>query len=143
MSSNFRSGNKAVDYREERISYWNSYERRKSGLYYHDELTRIYQFLVVPGRRVIELGCGEGDLLAALKPSRGVGVDFSPKMIARAEARHPELKIGLGDVQELRFEEKFDYVILSDLVNDLWDVQSAIERIAAVCESGTRIIINT
>ncbi len=143
MSSNFRSGNKAVDYREERISYWNSYERRKSGLYYHDELTRIYQFLVAPGRRVIELGCGEGDLLAALKPSRGVGVDFSPKMIARAEARHPELKIVLGDVQELRFEEKFDYVILSDLVNDLWDVQSAIERIAAVCESGTRIIINT
>src|ERR1700686_2367420 len=70
------SGNKALRYREERIKYWNDYRRRKSGIYYHDEITRVYQFLVPPGRRVIELGCGEGDLLAALKPARGVGVDF-------------------------------------------------------------------
>ncbi len=143
MSNNLPSGDKPLHYREERIGYWNSYERRKPGRYYHAEITRIYQYLVPPGRRVIELGCGEGDLLAALKPAYGVGVDFSPRMIARAEARHPELKIVLGDVQELRFEEKFDYVILSDLVNDLWDVQSAIEHVAPACEPATRIIINS
>jgi hypothetical protein len=32
---------------------------------------------------------------------------------------------------------------LSDLVNDLWDVQSVFQRIASVCEAGTRIIINS
>lgn len=46
-------------------------------------------------------------------------------------------------MHEHRLEEKFDYVILSDLVNDLWDVQTAIERIAPVCEPGARIIINS
>jgi SAM-dependent methyltransferase len=143
MSDDLPIGNKALRYREERISYWNDYIRKKPGRYYHDEIKRIYQFLVPPGRRVVELGCGEGDLLAALKPARGVGVDFSPGMIARAEARHPELKLVLRDVQELEFEEKFDYVILSDLVNDLWDVQSAFEHISHLCDSGTRIIINT
>jgi hypothetical protein len=45
--------------------------------------------------------------------------------------------------EELSLDAKFDYVILSDLVNDLWDVQSVIERITAVCETGTRIIINS
>src|SRR5215467_241954 len=102
---------KRVYYREERINYWNAYERRKPGHYYHNEIARIYQFLVPPGRRVLELGSGEGDLLAALKPARGVGVDFSPKRIARATARHPELTHVLGDVHELKIEEKFDYVI--------------------------------
>ncbi len=96
-----------------------------------------------PNRRVLELGCGEGDLLAALKPSRGVGIDFSPELVRRAKARHPELEVVLADVHEHRLEEKFDYVILSDLVNDLWDVQTAIERIAPVCEPGARIIINS
>ncbi len=143
MSNHPMAPSKAHHYRDERISYWNEYQRSKWGRYYHDEIRRIYQFLIPPGRRVLELGCGEGDLLAGLKPSRGVGIDFSPARVASARARHLELEIVHGDVHELALEEKFDYVILSDLVNDLWDVQSAIERIAPACEAGTRIIINT
>lgn len=143
MVDNHSSQNKKLDYRNERINYWNNYKRTKAGRYYHQQVTRIYQFLVPPAQRVLELGCGEGDLLGALKPSRGVGVDFSPRMVARGESRHPELKIVLSDVQELKLEETFDYVILSDLVNDLWDVQALFDRIAPLCESGTRIIINS
>ena len=143
MSNHPLAPNKAQRYRDERIGYWNEYRRSKWGRYYHDEIRRIYRFLIPPDRRVLDLGCGEGDLLAALKPSRGVGVDFSPRRVAAAQARHPELEIIDGDVHELNLEEKFDYVILSDLVNDLWDVQSAIERIAPACEPSTRIIINT
>ena len=90
---------KAFDYRDERISYWNSYIRRRSGRYYHDEITRIYRFLVPPGRRVLELGCGQGDLLAALRPCHGVGVYFSRNAVANAEARHPDLHFILGDAQ--------------------------------------------
>ena len=143
MSDNRPSQKKAFDYRRERINYWNGYVRKRPGRYYHDEITRIYQFLVPRGQRVLELGCSEGDLLAALKPTYGVGVDFSPNMIARAEARHPELHFIMGDAQELSDKETFDYVILSDLVNELWDVQSVFERIAPICEAGTRIIINS
>jgi SAM-dependent methyltransferase len=139
----YSNATKGIRYREERISYWNSYQRRKSGRYYHEEISRIYRFLVPPGQQILELGCGEGDLLAALKPSRGVGVDFSPPMVARARARHPELVVMQGDVHDLELAETFDYVILSDLVNDLWDVQSVIARIAPLCEPATRIIINS
>ena len=49
--------------------------------YYHQRLTEIYRYLVAPGQRVLEIGCGTGDLLSALKPSVGVGVDFSEEMI--------------------------------------------------------------
>ncbi len=135
--------NKASRYRAERINYWDNYHRRKLGRYYHEEIARIYRFLIPTGQRVLELGCGEADLLAALEPARGVGIDFSPKMAAYAEERHPGLSIIAGDVHDLDLEEKFDYVILSDLVNDLWDVQAVFERVAKVCEPGTRIIINS
>ncbi|HVN28537.1 MAG TPA: glycosyltransferase [Candidatus Binataceae bacterium] len=134
---------KAKRFRTERIRYWDSYERRPAGRYYHEQLTRIYQFLVPPGRRVLELGCGSGDLLAALRPSHGVGLDFSPRMIAQAARRRPELHFVLADVHQLALRGKFDYVILSDLINDLWDVQTCIEQVASVCSADTRIIINS
>src|SRR5258708_17434795 len=91
---------KAALYRDERITYWNSYTRRKSSNYYHRRLTEIYQFLIPPGQRVLEMGCGDGNLLASLKPSEGVGVDFSPEMIARARIKHPELTFILSDAHD-------------------------------------------
>ncbi|HYL57280.1 MAG TPA: glycosyltransferase [Candidatus Acidoferrales bacterium] len=134
---------KAARYRDQRISYWNSYSRRSSSNYYHGRLNQIYQFVIPPGQRVLELGCGEGDLLAALKPSSGVGVDFSPEMITRARQKYPELDFLLKDVHDLSLSGKFDYIILSDLVNDLWDVEQVFERIAPLCGPQTRIVINS
>ena len=61
------------------------------------------QFLIPPGKRVLELGCGRGDLLAALEPSYGVGVDFSARTIAKARelssrpAFRPGRRRGSGD----------------------------------------------
>ncbi len=134
---------KAALYRDERIAYWNSYIRRKSSNYYHRRLTEIYQFVIPPGQRVLEMGCGDGDLLASLKPSEGVGVDFSPEMIARARSKHPELNLLLQDAREPGLTGTFDYIVLSDLVNDLWDVEKVFERIAALCGPQTRVVINT
>lgn len=112
------------------------------GEFYHQRLREIYSFLVAPGLRVLELGCGQGDLLSALKPSYGVGVDFSGEMISRALQRHPELKFIEAGVSSLDLQETFDVIILSDLVNDLWDVQSVLDRIACHCTPHTRIIFN-
>ena len=136
-------GEKAALYRDQRIAYWSRYTHRRWSNYYHRRLTEIYQFLIPPGQRVLELGCGEGDLIASLKPSIGIGVDFSPEMTARARNRHPELKFLLQDVQELDLPGTFDYIIVSDLVNELWDVAAVFERMARVSGPQTRIVINT
>jgi SAM-dependent methyltransferase len=134
---------KAAFYRDERITYWNSYTRRKSSNYYHRRVTEIYQFLIPPGQRVLEMGCGDGDLLASLKPSEGVGVDFSPEMIARARSKHPELTFILSDAHDAELSGTFDYIVLSDLVNDLWDIERVLERVASLCGPQTRVVINT
>ncbi|HEY2524331.1 MAG TPA: bifunctional class I SAM-dependent methyltransferase/glycosyltransferase family 2 protein [Candidatus Binataceae bacterium] len=130
-------------YHRERIRFWNGYVRKPASAAYYRRLAEVYRYLVPPRSRVLELGSGTGDLLAALEPSLGVGVDFSPAMLKRAATKHPQLRFVLCDVDELSLKGKFEYVILSDLVNDLWDVQTTIERIAPLCTPATRVIINT
>lgn len=111
---------------------------------YRRRLTEVYRFVVPEQQRVLELGCARGDLLAALKPSRGVGIDMSPEMIRRAADRSPGLTFVLGDALDLpSLDETFDYIILSDLVNELWDVQGTLEGLRRVCHSRTRVIINS
>ena len=105
-------------------------------------MREIYGLIVSPGQRVLEIGCGRGDLLAALKPSVGVGVDFSGEMLAQARQRHPELTFVQADAHDFALDQTFDAVILSDLVNDVWDVQDVLERVRAHCSPDTRIILN-
>src|SRR6266853_2487698 len=92
-----------------------AFRARESSRYYQQLLRRYYGFLIPPGLRVLEVGCGLGDLLAAVRPSRGVGVDFSPAMIELARGRHPELDFHTADAAEFPVTEKFDYILLSDL----------------------------
>jgi SAM-dependent methyltransferase len=135
-------------FQQRRIAHWDAMARKMDrwtgwGGYYHQRLQEIYQFLIVPGQRVLEIGCGKGDLLAAVKPSIGVGVDFSGEMLTRARQRHADLRFIQADAQDINLKEEFDVIILSDVVNDLWDVQAGFEKIATLSHSFTRVIINS
>jgi ubiquinone/menaquinone biosynthesis C-methylase UbiE len=134
-------------YTQARIAHWTEFAQsldRWEGprAYYQRRLAEIYSFLIPPGMRVLEVGCGRGDLLAALKPAYGVGVDFCPAMLERARRSHPELNFVEADAHELDLNETFDYIVCLDLVNDLWDVQQVFENLARHCHSGTRVILN-
>ena len=135
-------------YQQTRQSHWDSIAQKRDnwrgmGKWYHRRLIEIYQYLVSPNQRVLEIGCGMGSLLAHLKPSYGVGIDFSEEMIARAKQRHPELEYLQMDAHDLSsLEGEFDIIIFSDTVNDLWDVQRALEQTKKLCTPHTRLILN-
>lgn len=135
-------------YQNIRIAHWNqiahgSKKWRWFNGYYYKRLKQVLQFVIPPGQRIIEIGCGQGDLLAALEPSYGVGVDFSPEMIASARMHHPDLHFVEADAHELKLNENFDFVILSDLVNDLWDVQTVLQNISSFINPQCRVIITS
>ena len=112
--------------------------------YYYRRLERLIRFHVPEGSRVIDIGCGVGDLLAALKPSRGLGVDFSGEMIRTARERHGDeetLEFSVADAGELELDERFDFVLLSNVVGDLVDVQRVLSRVPALCHERTRVIV--
>lgn len=109
--------------------------------YYNDRLQKLIGFNIPAGSSVLELGCGVGDLLASLDTSRGLGVDFSEEMISRARVRHPDLEFMVADVQGLDLDEKFDFILLSNIIGELVDVQRAFEGLRRVCHDRTRIVI--
>ena len=114
---------------------------RRKNRYYYEEVERIVRFHVPRGASVLEIGCGTGDLLAALAPSRGVGIDISPKALEIARSKHPGLTFLAGDAEDIPLSEPFDYVLLSDLIGYLDDVQRAFEQLNRVCRPRTRVIL--
>jgi SAM-dependent methyltransferase len=116
-------------------------ERWKRNRYYHGELTRFIAFLVPEGAQILEIACGDGDLLASLRPRRGVGVDISAGMVASAALAHPELQFVRGDAEDLPLRGAFEYVVVSDLIGYLEDVQRAFENLHRVCSPESRIVI--
>ncbi len=135
-------------YYKTRQTHWDSIARKRDhwhgmGKWYHRRLLEIYRFLVSPNQRVLEIGCGMGELLAHTQPSHGVGIDFSADMIERAKAKFPDLEFHQMDAHDLSsIEGTFDVIIFSDTVNDLWDVQRAFEEVQRLCTPHTRIILN-
>jgi SAM-dependent methyltransferase len=109
---------------------------------YHRRLGSVYQTLISPGQRVLEIGCGRGDLLASVSPAFGVGVDFSGEMVRRAAERYPHLHFVQSDAELLNLNQQFDVVILSDLVNDLWDVEASLHRLNCFTKADSRVILN-
>ena len=129
-----------VDATLEEIERWRSYNAA-----YHDDDRKFMRFLIPPGKRVLELGCGSGHMLAALQPSRGVGVDFSEKAVDRARLHYPHLQFVLGDVEDAAtlqaIEGPFDYIVLADTIGLLEDIDGTLRLIHQLCSPSTRLII--
>jgi len=114
--------------------------------YFYEEDIRYMKFLIPEGLRILDLGCGTGDLLAAFKPSYGVGIDFSPIMIAKAKIKYSQYTFIVGDVEDPRtlcnLAGPFDYIILSDAIGQLDDCQTCFEQLHTLCSEDTRIVIS-
>ncbi len=114
---------------------------RAKNQYYYSYLEAQYRYFIPEGRRVLEIGCGTGDLLNAVKPSFGMGIDISKEMIKIARGKYPHLRFESSDIEHLNIKEKFDYVILSGVLGEVEDIQLFLEALKKFCSSDTRIVI--
>lgn len=119
---------------------------RRINSYYHGELLRHLRRHIPEGKTVLEAGCGDGFLLRSLKPSNGLGLDLSPEMVKRAKAvpatDGSRVEFQVGDVEARRWDEAYDYVVCSDLLGDLFDIQQALENLRGACSAGSRVVLH-
>jgi len=110
--------------------------------YYHDYIERTLRSLIPTGSTVLELGCGTGNLLTALEPSRGLGLEISPEMVRVAQRNHPDMEFEVGDAETFQISDaRFDFVIASDLVGELEDISAMLDRVREVSKQDTRLVL--
>ena len=116
----------------------------KNSTFYANDVDYM-RFLVPPNQKILELGCGNGHLLNALNPSKGVGVDFSKGMIDVARTKHPSLDFFVGDIEDPEIigslKGPFDFIVLSDSIGMLEDIESTLSSLHQLCSRDTRVII--
>jgi SAM-dependent methyltransferase len=126
------------DHYAAQVDHWH---HRNAG--YHKVITSLARFYVAPDARVLEIGSGNGDLLAALRPSSGVGVDISGRMVGLAAMKYPHLQFRQMAAEHLDLSgEPFDFIVLSDLVGYLYDIRLVFEQLRKVSHPCTRVIMH-
>jgi 2-polyprenyl-3-methyl-5-hydroxy-6-metoxy-1,4-benzoquinol methylase len=113
----------------------------------HDDLLALLPD--VDGQRVLDLGCGAGQLahhLASIGAAEVVGIDVSERMLAlaRAEWAHPRVTYALGAVEGVRFgPARFDLVVSSLVLHYVVDYRGVVARIAEWLAPGGVLVYST
>ncbi len=110
--------------------------------YFYNKVKCLLRFIIEPRKKVLNIRCQTGHLLAAVNPSRGVGVEISEKMVAVAKRNYPQFEFIQSDSEDYQSNEKFDYILFSD-ISDTVDLQSAFMHLGQACWRHTRLVIYT
>ncbi len=135
------------DIRKEKLKeFFNEFAKtrikyRTKKRYYWDNITRYCNFFISEEDNILEIGCGTGELIASIKGRQKVGIDFSEEMILNARKQFPEITFFVMDAEQIDIPDKFDVIILSNLIGHLTDVQLVFEEIKKNCHERTKVII--
>lgn len=114
--------------------------------FYHHCVQSLYTSIIPPGSKVLEVGCATGDLLSCLKPFYGVGIDLSKNMVSIAQHKYPAIVFKPADINTISkygFNTKFNYIIMSNLVDYLPDITSTFLKIGDFLDEDGLVIVTT
>jgi ubiquinone/menaquinone biosynthesis C-methylase UbiE len=114
---------------------------RKRHRYYWNEITNYCNFFSHNSLSILEVGCGTGELLNSLKGNKKTGIDFSSKMVEIARSNFPEINFHVLPAENIELNEKYDLIILSNLIGYIDDIQKVFEQLHRVCHERTKIIV--
>lgn len=109
--------------------------------YYHLAIEKLCKFIIPQGSTILDLGCGNGDLINSLKPKSGIGIDLSSKQINIAKRKKTKIKFHSTSIENFSVNSKFEYILLTDLIGDLSDVQITFQKLHSFANSESRIVI--
>lgn len=108
----------------------------------HYKIPLLTQVLPQPRnfQSIAEIGCGTGEIIAGILPdcdARRVGFDISPLNIEAASKRFPQVEFSAEPFED--FGERFDLMILSDVIEHVPDDVGFLRSAAAISDS---LVIN-
>ena len=97
---------------------------------------------VTAGMRVLDVGCGLGDLAAAgaARGAEATGTDLAEGMVEAARRRHPGLRFVQADGEQLPFEDgSFDATVAAFVINHMPDAERGAAELVRVTRPGGRV----
>ncbi len=133
-------------YPDDKREYFNKLAKdrvqiRKRHSYYWNDITYYCNYFSHEDYSVLEIGCGTGELIGAIKGRDKTGIDFSPEMIKVAASRHQDVDFQVMEAEELKLDKKYDLVIISNVIGFTNDVQKVFDEIRKVCHDRTKVIV--
>jgi SAM-dependent methyltransferase len=131
------------DYYNQIAPSWDHWRARNR--FYHDQVAELVAGGVVPGRRVLDIGAGTGDVLALVQPSDGLGLNVAERLTELARAKHPELRFETVDTDAVVVPDGFhpDYVMSVNLLDHTHDVYELLASIRSHIGESTLLILTT
>ncbi len=116
---------------------------RRTSAYYWNEISHYIGYFSHEDSSVLEIGCGSGDLLAAVAGNKKTGIDFSESHIAWAKEKHAGKSIDFRvmDANALQLEGTYDLIVLSNLVGFVEDIERVFTEVRKVCHPTTKVIV--
>ncbi len=94
------------------------------------------------GERILDLGCGPGQLTAHIAElgAEIVGLDASPEMVGQARQNFPDLRFVLADAGAMNFNQEFDAIFSNAALHWMPDTQRIAETMARALKQGGRLV---
>jgi trans-aconitate methyltransferase len=118
---------------------------------YNDKHSFVYQYgegllellAPKPGERILDLGCGSGQLTAKIKSLGAdvVGMDYSPEMIDDARRNYPDIEFVQMDATDFQFAEPFDAIFSNAVLHWVVNKEPAIACMYRNLKPGGRIVV--
>ncbi|THF76950.1 class I SAM-dependent methyltransferase [Cohnella fermenti] len=95
-----------------------------------------------PGERILDLGCGNGDLTAWIAAAGAdvMGIDSSEEAIARARMRHEHLRFEVADARSYRAASPFDGVFSHAVLHWIPEPEQAVAAVWQALRAGGRFV---
>src|SRR3989344_3627153 len=95
--------------------------------------------------KILDIGCGTGNILAEINPAYGLGIDISWQMIKLAKlkyARRKNLHFKVYDIEKKSIPGSFDYLLFIDVIEHLFHHQAAFKNIGRTMHSQTTLLVS-
>ncbi len=136
------------------VGAWNDYFRhageppRHPGArdFMHADLRAALARLVSSDARVLEVGCGRGDLVASLPNAAKMGIDALPECVSEARLAHPDVRFEEADILEMSrppsdVSTRWDAIICDRLAHSVLDIKTLFENLRHQLAEGGRLYL--
>jgi SAM-dependent methyltransferase len=118
---------------------------RAKNRFYHEGVKELVVGAVAPGRRVLDIGSGAGDVLAASRPSEGLGLNVSERLTELAREKHPDLDFETFVADAVSLPDGFepDYIVSVNLLDHAYDIYELFASLREGVTDRTLILVTT